>query len=134
MNTKRLLVVDDDPDVRELLLLSLLDSGWQVDGTGTGADALERCRAGQVDGLLLDLEMPGVSGRDVLAQVALDGPPVVFVTASHEPALDAELVAAGALAVLPKPFDPLRIGHQVGSALGWVTTTDGPPEDHRLAG
>ncbi|MBY8847634.1 hypothetical protein K7G98_02385 [Saccharothrix sp. MB29] len=83
--------------------------------------------------MLLDLEMPGLSGRDVL--LALHGRvPVVVITAACDPVLEAELVALGALAVLAKPFDPLSIGEQVGRRFGWVTTTGGPPAVPPAAG
>ncbi|MGM1059153.1 response regulator [Saccharothrix sp. Mg75] len=121
----RLLVVDDDPDVRELLVLSLLGTGWEVDSVGAGDQAL--ARADRVDGILLDLEMPGLSGRDVLLALAGRVPVVVITAAARDPVLEAELVALGALAVLAKPFDPLGIGEQVGRRFGWVTTTGGPP-------
>jgi DNA-binding response OmpR family regulator len=127
----RLLVVDDDPDLRELLVLSLLGTGWEVRTAGTGEQAL--ARAGEADGVLLDLELPDLSGRDVL--VALAGRvPVVFLTAARDPALEDELVGLGAVAVLGKPFDPLVLGDRIADLLGWVTTTGGPPRDPRRAG
>lgn len=121
--SKRVLVVDDDADVRELLWLALAPTGWEVEAIGDGAEAIDRCRDGGVDAVLLDLEMPGLDGRQVLAGLR-EAPetatvPVVFVTAAAEPVLAAELLSLGASAVFGKPFDAIAIGLQVAAALGW---------------
>ncbi|MFC5288290.1 response regulator [Actinokineospora guangxiensis] len=128
----RLLVVDDDPDIRVLLTLSLDGTGWAVATASGGTAALAACAAGEADALLLDLEMPGVSGRDVLDSLA-GSVPIVVITAFHDPVLVGELLALGALAVLGKPFDPARLAGDVAAALGWLTTTPDPPPAPRQA-
>jgi len=134
----RLLIVDDDADVREVVELVLLDTGWEIDSVGGGADAVAVCGRAVVDGVLLDLEMPGMNGRETLARLRGEpgtaGLPVVFLTATAEPGLAAELGALGATAVFGKPFDPLRLGDRLAAAFGWLTTTDGPPQDRCVAG
>jgi CheY-like chemotaxis protein len=74
------------------------------------------------DGAVLDVEMPGVDGRAVLAALRAEHPevPVVFLTANTDPMLVEELRALGARAVLHKPFDPIRIPEQLAGALGWT--------------
>jgi CheY-like chemotaxis protein len=128
----RLLVVDDDADIRVLLALSLDGTGWTVATAPGGEAALAACAAGEADALLLDLEMPGVSGRDVLDSLA-GSVPVVAITAFHDPVLTRELLALGALAVLGKPFDPARLAGEVAGALGWLTTTPDPSPGPRQA-
>ncbi|MDT7723919.1 MAG: hypothetical protein QOI21_495 [Actinomycetota bacterium] len=120
----RVLVVDDDPDIVEVLALSLTAcNGWDVRAVTTGVQALEICRSAELDAVLLDVEMPMMDGWEVLAAIRADprtaALPVVFVTASADPAISARLCAVGATAVLLKPFDPLNIGHQLAGFLGW---------------
>lgn len=121
--TRALLVVDDDPDLLEVLRLALtLRDGWTVTTAAGGAAALVELAARVPDGALLDVEMPGVDGRAVLTalQAVRPGLPVVFLTANTDPALAAELCALGARAVLHKPFDPIRIPEVLAGALGWT--------------
>lgn len=122
--TRALLVVDDDPDVLEILRLSLLiHPDWLVTTATGGAAAMAQLRTGVPDGALLDVEMPGVDGRAVLAVLRAEHPdvPVVFLTANTDPALAAELCSLGARAVLHKPFDPIRIPELLAGALGWAS-------------
>jgi CheY-like chemotaxis protein len=120
----KVLVVDDDEDIVEILSLSLSAyRGWTVETLTSGPATVEVCRWFQPDAILLDVEMPILDGPGVLAQLRSDpgtaGVPVVFVTGATEPTLDARLRALGAAAVLPKPFDPVSIGDDVAVALGW---------------
>jgi DNA-binding response OmpR family regulator len=121
--TRALLVVDDDPDVLEIIQLCLsANAGLRVTTAGGGTAAIERFRAGGLDGLLLDVDMPGVDGRAVLVAVLAERPdlPVVFLTANTDDELTAELCTLGARAVLHKPFDPRRLGADVEGAFGWA--------------
>ncbi|OLR94060.1 response regulator [Actinokineospora bangkokensis] len=120
----RVLVVDDDEDVVEVLSLSLSACrGWTVRTETSGSAALAACAAFAPHAVLLDVEMPVLDGPAVLARLRADPLtrelPVVFVTGAVEPGLAVRLRALGAAAVLPKPFDPLRIGDEVALALGW---------------
>ncbi|HEX6346831.1 response regulator [Umezawaea sp.] len=120
---RTLLVVDDDPDVLEVLSLSLgFRDEWLVETASGGEEALRRCLAGGVDAVLLDVEMPGLDGRRTLRAlreaVRFGSLPVVFITAA--PDLEDELRGLGALAVLRKPFDPLRIADDLAALLDWV--------------
>ncbi|MCR6484464.1 response regulator [Amycolatopsis sp. OK19-0408] len=117
--TRTVLVVDDDPDVREILSLALSACpGWLVETVAGGAAAVRRCDAGGVDAVVLDLEMPGFDGRRTLRELraAHAGLPVVFLTAAVDTSGLAEL---GALGVLAKPFDPLGIGARLAGLLRW---------------
>lgn len=130
--TRTVLVVDDDPDVRELVVLSLSGAGWLVDAAADGREALLWCREHEVDAVVLDLEMPELDGRGTLTALRADartsGLPVVFLTAATDPALRAELIALGAEEVLAKPFDPLALPDRIADAVGWLTTTCVRPE------
>lgn len=100
---KRVLVVDDDPDILEGLR-ELLGATYDVLVAADGREALDVLEREHVDALVLDLMMPGVSGDDVLRELRRrpDAPPAVVLSARTDArALAAEL---GAAACLGKPF------------------------------
>jgi len=99
---RRVLVVDDDVQVRAVLARQLQTYGVEVETAPGGAQAMSRLSHERFDALLLDLDMPGVTGLDVLLHVQRAAPnlPVVVVTGTFE----AERIE-GAMAVLPKPVD-----------------------------
>ncbi|MET9224562.1 response regulator [Lentzea sp. NPDC003310] len=107
--TRRVLVVDDEADIRELVVLSLLGTGWTVGAVASGEEAVRLCAAGGVDVVLLDVDMPGMDGRQT-AEALLADPratvEVVFLTASA----DVEDLPGP---VVRKPFDPLLLAAQV---------------------
>jgi CheY-like chemotaxis protein len=61
----RVLVVDDEDDIRSMLAIVLAAEGWQVDDAAGGEEALARCETTRHDVVVLDLRMPGMSGLDV---------------------------------------------------------------------
>ncbi|MFD4636393.1 response regulator [Lentzea sp. NPDC058436] len=107
--TRRVLVVDDEPDIRELVVLSLLTTGWDVTTAASGEEAVRLCSGGGVDVVLLDVDMPGMDGRQTARALLADpdtAVAVVFLTASA----DVEDLPGP---VLPKPFDPMLLAAQV---------------------
>jgi DNA-binding response OmpR family regulator len=103
----RILVVDDEPMVRDTLCQVLTDEGYVVDVAGDGSDALAHVHATRPDAILLDLMMPGMNGRQFL-QALRDDPtystvPVLIMTAVH--GLEVNLAAIGASAVVEKPIN-----------------------------
>jgi DNA-binding response OmpR family regulator len=107
MKEGRVLVVDDDPMVRETLGQVLLDEGYVVDLAIDGEDALARVREARPDAVLLDLMMPGMNGRQFLqalrAEPAHANLPVLLMTAVH--GLEVNLATLGAAEVVYKPFN-----------------------------
>ena len=103
----RILVVEDDPSILELLELYLSGQGYLVDTESSGSKAAERVREGRPDLLVLDLMLPEQSGFDVLKQVrAFSQVPVIILTArdaEHDKILGLEL---GADDYMTKPFSP----------------------------
>jgi len=99
---RRVLVVDDDFQVRQVLSRLLQSMGVEVETAPGGAQAMTKLDHGSYDALMLDLDMPGVTGLDVLLHVQRAAPemPVLVVTGTFE----AERIE-GAVAVLPKPLD-----------------------------
>jgi two-component system LytT family response regulator len=105
----RVLVADDEAMARRRLvrLLAAMDDVQLAGECATGDEVLDRVRAGGVDLILLDIEMPGLSGLDALSLLPPDGPTVVFCTAHAAHAVAAFDV--GAIDYLLKPVDAARL-------------------------
>jgi DNA-binding response OmpR family regulator len=106
MKEGRVLVVDDEPMLRDTLGQTLSAEGYVVDLAVDGETALERIRAARPDAILLDLMMPGMNGRQFLQALrdddAYKNVPVMIMTAVHGLELSATL---GASEVVEKPFN-----------------------------
>ena len=104
-----LLVVDDNENNRDVLSRRLRQKGYAVEVAADGAEALARIRAESYDLILLDVEMPGMSGLEVLTQVRLRRSqtqlPVIMVTARSEGADIVEAFGLGANDYVTKPVD-----------------------------
>lgn len=118
----RILCVEDDPDIREIMQLALeLDDSAEVQCCGAGSDALELAAHGQFDVILLDVMMPGLDGPATLARLreapATTATPVVFVTAKATFDELKRLTGLGARGVICKPFDPTTLLERVRALL-----------------
>lgn len=114
--TKRLLIIDDEPDLRELLVDEFKRRGWDTFEADDGQSALRFIEENQADVVVSDIRMPRLSGIDLLKRVqAMQGvrrPPIILITGySDISANDAK--ALGAAAVLMKPFDLLLLVQEV---------------------
>lgn len=107
-DTRRVLVVGDDPGIRSVISEALVEEGWEVRSVGDGRQALGVLRAWRPDAILLDLMMPVMDGwkfREVQRGMpdGLGDVPLIVLSAAREAAAHAD--ALGAAVVLPKPFD-----------------------------
>jgi two-component system, OmpR family, response regulator len=105
----RVLVVDDDPDIRLLLRFELAAEGHEILEAGDGQEALAAIGAGGIDVVLLDMMMPVLDGWGVLRELdPATAPPVVVITAlaSDGDRHVIDLLELGAVDVIAKPFDP----------------------------
>lgn len=119
----RLLHVEDDADIREIALMSLELSGeFEVLQCVSGEDALAQASGFAPDVILLDMMMPGMTGRQTLEKMRADpklaAVPAIFMTARAQHAEIAELLESGAADVISKPFDPLSLPDQIKQVLG----------------
>ena len=109
----RVLVVDDEPPIRELCRVSLELRGFRVDEAVDGEDALARLRADRHDVVLLDVMMPKLDGWSTLAAIADDPSlrdvPVVLMTALSDEADRERAERAGVASFVAKPFDPQEL-------------------------
>src|ERR687891_898592 len=100
-------IVDDDESFREALARFLGTFAFRVRSFASGEELLQSGELRSVSCLLLDLAMPGMSGLEVKHQLGARGLriPTIFVTAHADDEVEQHLVAAGAIAILPKPVE-----------------------------
>jgi len=118
MNLKRILYVEDEPDIQVVAKLALeMVGGYQVMICSGGQEALDKVGGFAPDLILLDVMMPGMDGPTTLQNLragsATAAIPVIFLTAKVQPAEVKQYQALGALNVIAKPFDPMTLAAQV---------------------
>ncbi len=103
----RVLVVDDEGSVRKLLSRILEEAGYQVTTADNGEEALHKVSLGEVEVVLLDVKMPGMSGVEVLSRLTADSPDtcVIMVTSVVDTGTAIETMKLGAYDYIIKPFD-----------------------------
>jgi two-component system response regulator AtoC len=104
--TGRVLFVDDDPDARSLLAGGLGRRGYAMVAVGSAAEALDRLRAEEVDVVLTDVQLGGMTGIELCRKVAESRPdvPVIVITAFGNMEVVVEAMRAGAYDFIAKPF------------------------------
>jgi CheY-like chemotaxis protein len=109
--TKRILVVDDDTDIRQVLQDRLNAYGYAVETAMDGAEALDALQRGDYDGMILDIRMPKIDGLEVLRRTRQSHPrlPVIMITASKVKEDDDQAIREGAQELLLKPFDVAQL-------------------------
>src|SRR5260370_6337912 len=110
MPTRRILIVDDDADIREVAQVSLeLLGHYEVWTAASGRDGVDSARTRQPDAILLDVMMPDLDGPATLAELRADPAtrdiPVLFLTARTQASDHARLADLGVARVLTKPLD-----------------------------
>ena len=117
MARPKILVVDDEPDVVDLITHALGDEGFEVLGAYDGISALDMVETERPDLVLLDIMMPMMSGYEVCEQLKANpqtqGIPVVLFSSAHAPQARAQSMKVGAVALIEKPFFPAELVAQV---------------------
>jgi two-component system response regulator MprA len=114
-----ILVVDDDPEIRDVVRWLLEDEGWTVETASDGRDALERATRARPALIVLDMGLPILSGEEVamrLHDVYVDPPPIIVVSADGRAGEKAARI--GASSYLHKPFDVDVLARLVRFTLG----------------
>ena len=124
MTARRILIVDDEDDIREVAQVSLeLLGHYEVLTASCGRDGVDSARTDQPDAILLDVMMPDLDGPATLAALRADPAtrdiPVLFLTAKTQTAEQSRLAELGVAGILTKPFDPLKLAAEVATALRW---------------
>jgi CheY-like chemotaxis protein len=125
---RRILIIDDEEDIREVASLSLeATAGWQVVTASSGARGIELAKQHQPDAILMDVMMPGVDGPTTFKQMQqtpeISHIPVLLLTAKVQGVDKRRFADLGVAAVLFKPFDPLTLAEQITRALNWNLPT-----------
>lgn len=115
----RILVVDDDADLRTLACQRLTVDGYTVVTAATGGEALDVLATGPADLILMDVTMPGMTGVETVAALRRAHPriPVLMVTAVTGDAAVESAFRAGADEYLYKPYSPREMSARVGALL-----------------
>jgi two-component system response regulator (stage 0 sporulation protein F) len=117
--TKRILIVDDNPVVQEVLRQFLV-RGYQVDVATNASQALAAVVQKSPDVILLDVRMPGVDGLSLLKSLRGMGveTPIFVMTGYDSTQVALEALETGATGYLPKPFDLLHLDKLIAHAVG----------------
>ena len=109
MGNNKILVVEDDADYREMIMLFLLRSGYEGVGAATGFEAVSQARVTRPDLIIMDLDMPEMTGDQATARLKADPStrniPVIVTTAFSYGSLVDRAIAAGADEIIHKPFE-----------------------------
>jgi CheY-like chemotaxis protein len=123
----RVLIVDDDTDIRLALSLSLEDAGYSVSEAATGDEAFEEALTMQPDAVLLDITMPGKDGfatlRELQQQPATHGIPVLMLTGQNRPEHRERARVLGAFDYITKPWTE----GEVETRTEWAIQSGGNP-------
>lgn len=118
MTTARVLVVEDDPNVAEVVMRYLEREGFRVEAVGDGLQALERAAADPADLVILDLMLPGLDGLEVCRRLRETAPvPVIMLTAKGEETDRVTGLELGADDYITKPFSPRELTSRVKAVL-----------------
>ena len=122
--TKRVLVIDDEADIRAVIQGCLEDiAGWEVLTANSGEEGLQIAATEKLDGILMDVSMPGMGGLEALGKLQ-ENPqtqtiPVALLTAKVLPDEREEFASLGIVGLIMKPFDPMILVEQVAGVFGW---------------
>jgi CheY-like chemotaxis protein len=122
--TYRILVVDDEARIRELVQACLEDlAGWETLAAPSGEDCLQILQTESVNAILLDVSMPGMDGFAVYdklqANPQTQAIPVILLTAKVLPSDRAKFAQMGVAGVISKPISPLSLTAEVAEILHW---------------
>lgn len=122
--TKRILIIDDDPDILAVAQLALeAIEGWDVTIALSGKEGIEKARKERPDAILLDVMMPemdGISTFQVLQSASETASiPVILMTAKVQPADQQRFATSGVAATIIKPFKAMQLSAQIAELLGW---------------
>lgn len=115
MSSLQVLVIDDEPAIRQVLASHIRKGGHQVEHVGSGTAALERLELGDIDVALCDIRMPDVDGIEVVRKACATGIDTVFIMMTAFASVDTaiEAMKAGAFEYLTKPVRPEDVLHRL---------------------
>jgi CheY-like chemotaxis protein len=122
----RILLIDDEDDIREVASLTLeATAGWEVITANSGAAGIRAALAEKPEAILMDVMMPEMDGpttfREMQKIPELANIPVILLTAKVQGVDQRRFSDLGVAAVLFKPFDPMTLAQQIADVLHWDT-------------
>ncbi len=121
---KRILVIDDEPQVRQVIQYCLEDlAGWETVSVGSASEALVLATTLPFDAIVLDLVMPGMDGLMFLKALRADpnAPDLLVILLTGNASLyQNRLVDLDVAGIIEKPFDPIQLPIQIAELLNWL--------------
>ncbi len=128
MSAGRILVVDDEPQIRRILRSTLASANYEVDDAKTGEEALKKVREYRPDMVLLDINMPGIGGLETCRALRVDpNVAIVMLTVHNTEASKVEALDAGADDFVTKPFSTPELLARIRAVLRRVPIAQSSP-------
>jgi len=135
MSAGRILVVDDDPQIRRVMRVTLTGQGYEVDDATTGEGALEKVRERRFDLVLLDINMSGMGGLDACRLIRMHSDiAIIMLTVRDAESDKVEALDAGADDYVTKPFKSSELSARIRAALRRTASTQEPPTARQTLG
>jgi two-component system, OmpR family, KDP operon response regulator KdpE len=132
MSMGHILVVDDEPQIRRVMRTTLVSQGYEVSDARTGEDACERIRSDKFDLMLLDMNMPGISGLETCREIRAGSDlPIIMVTVRGSERDKVQALDAGADGYVTKPFSTTELLARIRAILR-RTAFPSSPETRRV--
>ncbi len=133
MSGGRILVVDDEPQIRRIMRTELTSAGYEVDDAKTGEEALGKLREFRPDLVLLDINMPGMGGLAACRAIRGDANvALIMLTVNNTEAAKVEALDAGADDFVTKPFSTPELLARIRAALRRLPVTPSSPSKLRV--
>ena len=135
MSAGRILVVDDDPQIRRVMRVTLTGHGYEVDDAKSGEAAIERLREERFDLVLLDMNMPGMGGLEACRLIRAQSEVAIIMLTIRDDEVDkVGALDAGADDYVTKPFNPPELLARIRAALRRTPWTHGPATGRLVLG
>lgn len=130
MNKTKILLVDDDPNIRQLVSLYLTREGFEVEEAQRGDEALKQFKAAAPSLILLDIMLPGIDGWQVCREVRkVSNIPIIMLTAKDETFDKVLGLELGADDYLSKPFEPKELVARIKAVIRRYQSADAPDKE-----
>jgi two-component system KDP operon response regulator KdpE len=124
----RILVVDDEPQIRRIMRVTLTSAGYEIEDAKTGEEALVKVREFRPDLILLDINMPGMGGLEACRAIRADSTAaIIMLTVNETEAAKVEALDAGADDFVTKPFSTPELLARIRAALRRLPVTQSAP-------
>jgi len=127
MSAGRIIIVDDDPQIRRVMRVTLTGQGYEVDDAKNGEAALEKLRDQRFDLVLLDMNMPGIGGLETCRTIrAQSDVAIIMLTVRDAESDKVDALDAGADDYITKPYNPPELLARIRAALRRTPSMQGP--------